>query len=69
MATIVSEHAVAGGYNVNIATGGKRHTLSFPTQPTDEHRDDVIRQYEQIWTNDIAADKQVEAEEVDSDGI
>jgi hypothetical protein len=66
MATILNEHMTGIGWAVDFLSGGQTSTIYFPTQPSAGDRDERIRFYEQLWTDDAVAAKQLDTEEVDA---
>jgi hypothetical protein len=65
MAIILQERDTGSGWSVDILSGAQTCTLNFPRQPTTEERDDVIRHYEQLWTDDMVAKYKLDQEESD----
>ena len=65
MAIITNEHMTGIGWAVDFLSGNQSSTIYFQQQPSAEDRDERIRFYEQLWTDDIVADKQLNTEELD----
>ena len=64
MAEILSQWRSCDGWKVHISTGGETHTLSMPSQTSEEALTEIITAFEQRQIEEIAETKLDESEEV-----
>ena len=60
---ILREYQTGIGWAVDYESGGERHTLYFPTQPTSTKRDEMIGRYDQLQLVETVAKYNLEREE------